>query len=66
MKKLVDIYEKNECVNCENKISFVEILKTHMDLPFLMDKLNTASADTGMVQGFVRGPLRAAHTTDIR
>ena len=35
-------------------------------LPFLVDKLDAASADTGVVEGFVWGPLRAAHTTNIR
>lgn len=34
-------------------------------LPFLVDKLDAASADTGVVQGFVCGPLRATHTTNI-
>lgn len=35
-------------------------------LPFLVDELDTASADTRVVQGFVWGPLRAAHATNIR
>lgn len=41
-------------------------LNTAAHLPLLVDKFDTASADTGVVQGFVRGPLRTAHTTDIR
>lgn len=35
-------------------------------LPFLVDKFNTASADTWVVQGFVWGTLGSTHTTNIR
>lgn len=31
-----------------------------------MDEFDAASADTRVVQGLVWGPLRPAHTTDIR
>lgn len=34
-------------------------------LPFLVDKFDTASADTWVVQRFVWCPLRATHTANI-
>ncbi len=36
-----------------------------LNTPFLVDKLDAAGADTGMVKRLVLGPLRSAHPTDV-
>lgn len=37
-----------------------------LNVPFLMDKLDAASADAGVIERLVLGPLRPTHPTDVR
>lgn len=37
-----------------------------LNVPFLMDKLDAAGADTGVVERLILGPLRPTYPTDVR
>lgn len=46
--------------------TFVDLETWSLNVPFLMDKLDAASADTGVVEWLVLGPLWTTYPTDVR
>lgn len=65
-----NLVELNCCIpllkyNNKSKQTTQTVTTWSLNAPFLVDELDAAGADTGVVQRLVLGPLRTTHPTDV-